>query len=118
MTTAPATFQNAAGDDVTPIVDAGNQTENPTVQWFELASVSIEPNDGNNVNFTNAIVVEIEGVATTFEVIDGVLDFLGNDIVIETTGNIIFPAGITSILADNLTLIAGQHWQRAMAQRL
>ena len=101
--TRPANFQNADGDDVIPAVDAENQTE---ADWFALPATRLGEANAD-VDFRNdGITLDIDGVSTTFSVINGVLDFGEHDILVETTANIIFPAGITSILANNLTLIA------------
>ena len=103
-TTAPATFQNVDGDTIKPRVEytgtALMQLAPEEDSWFVLLDDSIRV-EGANITLT-----DILGASSNFTFESGVLDFGDNEVVLTATGDIIFPATLTRIIAGSLTLTA------------
>ena len=106
--TAPATFQNASGAALIPVImfdGDGTQTDRT---WASPPALSIVRTDGSNVTLTAT-----GSGADDLGTIDaqGLLNLGSRSIYIETSGNIILPAGTTTMLArlvttGDITLIA------------
>ena len=104
--TAPATFQNASGAALIPVIDfdqtGGTQTDrawaSPALRIVETGDVTLTA-AGSGANDLGTIDSQ------------GLLDLGSRSIYVETSGNIILPAGTTTMLArlrtaGDITLIA------------
>ena len=99
--TAPATFILPSG--VKPRVEyTGTDTQlaPEADSWFVLLDDSIRV-EGANITLT-----DILGASSDFTFESGVLDLGEGEVVLIATGDIIFPATLTRIVAGNLTLTA------------
>ena len=108
--TAPATFQNAAGATIKPQVRyTGSQTQ-AAHDWFVFAPLSFDAG-ADNIDIATLIddnSILAGGVFRESSIINGLLDFGDEEVILTTTGNIIFPAGITEIRAGRLELTAAK----------
>ncbi len=98
------TFENVDGDIIKPRVEYTGTTLTQLApeedSWFVLLDETVRV-EGANITLT-----DILGASSDFTFESGVLDFGDNEVVLTATGDIIFPATLTRIVAGNLTLTA------------
>ncbi len=107
--TAPATFSIANnGKPRARYTGDGTQADPASNSWFSIPRLFFDAGD-SNINIA-ALIADgstlADGDFAGFSISGGVLDFGNERVEISTTGNIIFPAGITEIRANSLALNA------------
>ncbi len=102
--TAPATFTiPSSGKPTVSYTGTGDTQEDPAAgDWFVISRISVDMDDED----IDIMAILGMGAFADFSIVNGVLDFGDEEIVLATTGNIIFPDSPLVVRGTVLTIRA------------
>ena len=103
--TAPATFTiPSSGKPTASYTGTGDTQADPAAgDWFVISRISVDMDDED----IDIMAILGMGAFADFSIVNGVLDFGDEEIVLATTGNIIFPDSPLVVRGTVLTIRAG-----------